>query len=173
MQYENSTAKEIYQDMLDRIGRAYFEDDFDYIRRVIFVPHTFVTFESTYVMETESDLRVMYDNLRSHLKRHNIDTYDRFCHAADFKSPTLIEGMHMTHMLSGAQQIEKPYPVRSFLKLIDGEWQVFCSDNALTDDGWPTRALKHAKKHNFSEQAATAHLRNIMEPSQTGEELND
>ncbi|MEM9432790.1 MAG: hypothetical protein AAGA12_02620 [Pseudomonadota bacterium] len=173
MEYENFTAKEIYQDMLDRIGQAYFDDDFDYIRRVIFVPHTFVTFESTYVMETETDLRKMYDNLRVHFRSQNIDTYHRVCHAAEFKSSTLIEGMHVTHMLSDVQQVEDSYPVRSFLKCVDNVWQVFCSDNAITEDGWHSRALKHAKKPNYFEQGANAHLRDLMHPPKQGEETND
>ena len=127
-------AKQIYQDLLDRIGASYWENDFAAFSRMIHVPHQISSFGPVVPIDTQEDLRSVFDGIRNYFERASVTLYDRNCVAARFKENGSICGMHETRILSGSQIIEPPYPVKSLLREIDGAWMVCSSDNAFDPD---------------------------------------
>ncbi|MGB3245008.1 MAG: hypothetical protein WBB25_10765 [Sulfitobacter sp.] len=130
----DDAAKAIYQDLLDRITTSYWDNDFDGLTKMIRVPHKVSSFGPVVPINTRSDLRGLFDNIRGYLLKNAITQYHRACLAAQFNSADEIEGMHETRLLVGAQLFEDPYPVKSVLRRIDDVWWVCESDNALEPD---------------------------------------
>ncbi|UWR23204.1 hypothetical protein [Sulfitobacter sp. S190] len=130
----NAAAVAIYQDLLDRIATSYSAGDFDAYARMIAVPHEVSSFGPIARIETRADLRRLFDDIVTFQNTKAVTDYIRTCLAARFVADDRIEGVHETRLLSGTQVIEQPYPVRSILRLIDGNWMVCSSDNALEPD---------------------------------------
>lgn len=137
-------AKQIYQDLLNRIAASYWNDDFAAYARMIAVPHKVSSFGPTAYIKTQSDLRRLFDDIRTFQSVKAITEYHRICLAARFITEDEIEGAHETRLLSGAQTIERPYPVRSILRRFGKSWMVCESDNAIESDVGLGHILKRA-----------------------------
>ena len=137
----SAQAKEIYQDLLDRLSCAYEANDFDAYARMIRVPHEVSSYGPKVQVNTMGELRVLFDSIRWHFAKTGVTDYVRTCISAEFISPTEIVGTHETRMLAGTQVVDTPYPVKSYLQLIDGSWWVCKSDNALEPDNGIGRVL--------------------------------
>ncbi|MFC6639111.1 hypothetical protein GV827_08470 [Sulfitobacter sp. JBTF-M27] len=137
----NAQAKDFYQDLLDRLSSAYEADDFDAYAQMIRVPHEASSYGPKVQVNTMGELRVLFDSIRWHFAKTGVTDYVRTCISAEFLSATEIVGTHETRMLAGTQVVETPYPVKSYLQLIDGNWWVCKSDNAVQPDNGFGRVL--------------------------------
>lgn len=139
---KDASAKDIYQDLLDRIAASYDAGDFEAYSRMIRVPHEVSSLGPKVQINTMGELRVLFNSIRMHFEHTGITDYVRTCISAEFVASDEIVGTHETRMLSNAQVVETPYPVKSHLRLIDGVWWVCKSDNAVEPDKGFGRILK-------------------------------
>ena len=137
-------AKQVYQDLLDEIAGYYTLGDWGGFRRVIHVPHRFVTFEASFVIPTEVELRRLFDAFRDHQRALGVTDFARVCEAAMFRGEAGIEGTHVTHLLRNGNYVEEPFPAKTILRKIDGQWKVTSSDNAVDRRSMITIALVRA-----------------------------
>jgi hypothetical protein len=151
------SAREIYQDLLDRVALALETGDFDAYARMIHVPHEVTSYAPKLVIDTRSDLRVFFDTIRLDLSRRGITDYVRTCVSAEHIAPDEIVGVHETRMLSGTQVVEQPYPVKSHLRLIGGDWWVCSSDNAVGPDHGFGRVLTQNSSGSGNSSDPTLH----------------
>lgn len=140
-EHSDAYAKEIYQDLLERIARAYETNDFEAYSKMIRIPHEVSSYAPKVTLRTQGDLRKLFDNIRSNLAQMGITGYERTCVSASFVSCEEIIGTHETRMFSGTHLVDRPYPVQSILRLIDNVWWVCRSDNAIEPENSIARAL--------------------------------
>jgi hypothetical protein len=127
------TAKDIYQRLLDDISLSYEAGDFDAFTTCFDLPHTTYTFEKSYTIKTLSDLRSVFDNMRAQFSGLGVTNYIRVCLTAEYLSPSVIRGTHVTHVTKDGHHLEEPYPVMSHLNFTEGLWKVAQSENAVED----------------------------------------
>ena len=127
----DARALEIYQQLLDRITLAYETSDFEDYARMLRVPHDVSSFGPDIRLETRDDLQRLFNNMCNKFREQGITNYIRTCLAATFDGPDAIIGAHETRLMSGTHVVEQPYPVKSVLRKIDGNWMVCESDNAV------------------------------------------
>lgn len=147
-------AQQIYQQMLDRIGAAYFARDWAYFHHAIAVPHTFVTFDGQHEIADADGLRRIFDSVRQMIAERGITNYARICEAALFRSEDTIEGAHVTYLLRQGQTVSEPFPSKSILRVIDGYWRVCASDNAIGGTDLMPMALRAAGIAPLSAQSS-------------------
>ncbi|MFQ6551568.1 hypothetical protein AAD018_004375 [Aestuariibius insulae] len=139
-------AKELYQEMLDRMGAAYETGDFDAYCDAIEAPFTLATFEHEITMRTQDDLRVMFNAFRKRLDQVGVTQFVRSCIAAEFHGPEMIEGTHVSSCLRDGMYIEDPFPVTSILRRRGPHWKAASSQNALPDPSLFTQVMVEARQ---------------------------
>ena len=134
-------AKQIYQDLLDRIAQAYFENDFAYYVSIIGLPHRFTTGEKTHILETSEELHSSFNSFREYMIGIGITNFVRVCSDA-FATPNgELIGTHTTHMIANGIRQGGPYLVQSALEWRNDRWVVIASNNALLETDWQARTL--------------------------------
>jgi len=132
-----TTAKAIYQDLLDRLSRAMMQRDMTAWVNAMALPHQMTTCDGKLVLETKRDIEISFADYMSAFMRLGIARMDRICEIARVSEPGRIEGYHTTAMFDrdGA-----PFPVYTVKwVLIEHEdecWRVAKSDSALSADTW-------------------------------------
>lgn len=148
-----TSAKEIYQRLLDDISLAYATDDFEAFTTYFDLPHTTYTFEKSYTIKTPDDLRTVFDNMRAQFSGLGVTDYIRVCLEADFLSETLIRGTHVTHITRKGANLEEPYPVMSHLNFTGGLWKVAQSENAVEDNKLFGMAIRNGLRPSIPAQS--------------------
>ena len=134
-------AADIYQDLLDRIWDAYFNDDFDAFRSTMNVPHTYTTEVKEQTIETYDQLQIAFNSFRQYLIGMGITDMVRQCTGAMALGDRKIIGGHTTVLLRDGEELREPYSVWATLELTDGTWKVTSSENALSDTAWQSKAF--------------------------------
>lgn len=145
-------ARQIYQDSLDQIGKAYFDNDFDAFKAKIHVPHQYATQDGTqHVITNHTQMRDAFDCFRDYMFGLGVTHFVRNCTGAMALCETKIIGGHQSEFLQNGTRIRDPYDVMSIMELIDGTWQVTSSENALPDNAWQVMSFRHgAEKPNLT-----------------------
>lgn len=138
---EFDTAEDIAEYFLDRTGTALMTGDFDLFASCFLLPQKMETFQGRRDIETLSDLREVFDGVTLHFKRKNATQLERHCIEARFRDPDTVVSTHMSRLVSGSSLVQKPYPVMSVLKRVDGIWQISDSMYAIEDEESHARAL--------------------------------
>lgn len=125
------SAEDVVNYTLDRTGEALDTGDFDLFHSVFHLPHRISTFEGTKILKTDADLREVFNDARMHRQFMGATGVIRYVVSAEYKTPTQVEGVHMTHVMAGELRIKEPYPTFAIVKWIDGAWKVVSSDYAI------------------------------------------
>ena len=141
-QITEEMAVEIYQQLLDQICTAYFENDFDAFQAAIHVPHRYSTKENELQITTCAQMREAFDAFRGYLKGLGVTDFIRICTGAAVLGPTKIIAGHTTEFLRHGNRLHEPYEVWATLEFIDGTWKVTSSENAITDTSWQAMAFR-------------------------------
>lgn len=144
-------ARQIYQDSLDQIAKAYFDNDFDVFKEKIHVPHKYATQDGTqHVITNYTQMRAAFHCFRNYLLGVGVTHFVRNCTGAMALSETRIIGGHLSEFLQDGTRIRAPYDVMAILELIDGTWKVISSENGLPDNAWQTMSFRQgAEKLNL------------------------
>ena len=148
-----TSAKDIYQRLLDDISLSYENDDFAAFTTYFDLPHTTYTFNKSYTIKTLDDLRSVFDNMRAQFTGLGVTDYIRVCLTAEYLSETLIRGTHVTHITRKGANLEEPYPVMSHLNFTSGLWKVAQSENAVEDTKLFGMAVRHGLRNPIPAQS--------------------
>ncbi len=135
-------ATEIYQDLLDRICDAYFSGDFSAFKAAIQVPHVYKTEGQEQHIESYEQMQQAFDCFCDYLQGVGVTDFIRTCTGAMELGPNRILGGHTTELLRNGARLREPYTVWATLELIDGNWMVTSSENAISDTAWQSLAFR-------------------------------
>ena len=142
-------AKQIYQDLLDRICDAYFDNDFEAFKAALHVPHSYATEGEERQIQTYDQMREAFDCFRDYLTGVGVTHFIRTCTGAMQLGHDKIIGGHMTETLRDGTRLRQPYEVWATLQMIHGKWMVISSENAISDTSWQALAFRQgAEKVN-------------------------
>lgn len=139
---DEEMAKQIYQDLLDKICRAYFENDFCAFEEAMHVPHHFRTECVAQQIDTIDQLRHAFNCFREYFLGFGVTDFFRTCTGATPIGTDKIVGRHVTELLQNGTRLRPPYEVWGTLELIGDSWKVASSENALSDMSWQAHAVR-------------------------------
>ncbi len=118
------------------------ENDFETFVTCFAIPQYMDTFEGRRYLETEADIRNIFDSVRSYYESKAVVELDRICVEASFRNNETIVSTHEARIIGkGAVLLQSPYPVFSILRRYDGVWKVAYSQMAITDEPRHIQAL--------------------------------
>lgn len=132
-----SEAIAIYQRLLDEIGAAVDAADFAVYAMHFSLPHPMQTAAGETVVQTEEDLRQVFDSTCNMLALRNLNGLTRICTIADYADAQTIRGSHETWLMSPANEIRERYAALSTLRWRDGAWRVADSQYDGSDNILP------------------------------------
>ena len=106
--------------------------DFAVFRGCFSLPQTLEAFDGRRLVETPADLRDVFDGVRSHFSNLGVTFLERHCVEASFSNPDTVLATHESRLISGSTLVQRPYPVFSVLRRIDGDWKITHSKYAIT-----------------------------------------
>ncbi|MEO1640205.1 MAG: hypothetical protein AAFU41_13280 [Pseudomonadota bacterium] len=136
----------IYQDLLDRICDAYFSDDFASFQTAIHVPHQYKTEDGEHRIETYEQMHEAFKAFRDYLIGVGVTNFVRRCTGALALSEAKLIGSHETDLLQNGVRLREPYEVWATLELVEGQWKVVSSENAVKDTCWQSFAFQHGAR---------------------------
>ncbi len=135
------SAKVVSEQLLEETGNALLNRDFESFAKAFHVPQTVTTYDRTIELETVDDLRRVFEQMCTSFESLSVTDYVRECVAAEFKSKTVIETTHVSHLIRNGTHVMPPYPVYSTLEMKDGRWKVSGGAYAVDQDTGQARAL--------------------------------
>lgn len=146
---------DITQDLLDRSGEALISGNFEMMKSCFILPQGFSTFDGKRMVETEDQLRDVFNNVRDEYARQGVTKLIRTIVAATRKSDTQIEATHISHMFAGNLRISKPFPVFAVTRWTGTDWRVASSDYAVEPGTNHSRVLCGAVSQDNTTQLQT------------------
>jgi hypothetical protein len=160
---DEEMAKQIYQDLLDKICRAYFENDFCAFEEAMHVPHHFRTECVAQQIDTIDQLRHAFNCFREYFLGFGVTDFFRTCTGATPIGTDKIVGRHVTELLQNGTRLRPPYEVWGTLELIGDSWKARPPRmRSRTCPGRPTpfaRALKRYMNRHKADQQITSQMR--------------
>lgn len=117
------SAREIYQDHLDRVSRAVWTSDFDAVAKEMAYPHQISSFDTDVEIATPAQLVENMRHFRETMISLGAKEYHRICQSAHFSEDrTQIQGQHATYILRSGTYATEPYLNEMILVLRNGIW---------------------------------------------------
>lgn len=134
-------AADIYQDLLDRIGASYFDNDYVSFRTAMAVPHTYSSDAKEQMIDSYEQLEVAFHSFREYLQGMGVTEMHRECTGATALGNRKIIGGHTTALRRDGLDVQEPYGVWATLELTDEGWKVISSVNDVSDTAWQSKAF--------------------------------
>jgi hypothetical protein len=131
----------IAEDLLERTGAAMMAGDFDQFAKYFHLPQQVETFETVSLLETEMDLRTVFDAVRTYYQMKGVTRMVRRCVSAAFNDAMTVASTHETRLLHGSQFVQKPFPAFSTIAFVNDGWKVTSCSYAIDDAPEHNRAL--------------------------------
>lgn len=143
---DQRTPYEIGYELLGLTKEAYFEDDFALFQRAFMLPHEHLTLQGAAVLETEEDLRVLFERMKAEFQRLGVDDIVRPLVSAEFVTPHNILATAITHPYAKGTRVNTPYAVQSTLLRCGPDWRIATANYAIPLDanGLPTAIMPDA-----------------------------
>jgi hypothetical protein len=139
---DEKDAKQIYQNLLDKICYAYFENDFDAFQDSLHVPHHYRTESDAQQIDNIDQLRRVFHCFRDYFLGLRVTDFIRTCTGTALLGPNEFSASHMTELVRNGTRLRQPYEVWAIVKRIDGIWKVASSENAISDTSWQAHAFR-------------------------------
>jgi len=137
----NQAARQISEDLLERSGASLVQGDFETFADCFLLPQDMETFEGRRSIETRDQMREIFEAVRQFHQRSGVTELVRHCVEAEFRTEDIVEATHESRLVAGERLIQRPYPVFSVLKRVDGVWRVASSQYAIVDAPGLNQAL--------------------------------
>ncbi|WP_439122668.1 hypothetical protein [Marivita sp.] len=131
---DHRTAYEIGYALLDMTKAAYFANDFTLFARAFMLPHEHVTLQGFAVLETEEDLRMLFDRMQAEFQRLEVDNIARQLISAEFVTPHNILATAVTQLFSNGVLANQPFAVQSTLLRCGQHWRIATANYAIPLD---------------------------------------
>jgi hypothetical protein len=120
---------------LTEISRQAIEThNFDLFRPCFHLPHKLSTFDGSFILETDDDLREIFDEVVASLRANGATRYERISTSAKRVSPTRIAATHESYVYRGQTLLGEPAVALSTIDWIDGKWAVSAGQYAVSTD---------------------------------------
>ena len=134
-------ARDISEAILEITGEALLSGDFDAFAAVFHVPHYMATMAGPVYMETQDDMRRVFDQMRVYFNEAGITQLNRKVTEARYVSDDAIESTHVSEILNPDGRPRGDYPVFSVIEKIDGVWKVVRSEYVLEPETGQAMAI--------------------------------
>jgi len=135
-------AQAISHDLLERTGIALKTRDFELFEDCFLLPHTITTFDTTYTLQTQDELRRAFFGNCDFFQKLHVTNIVRHCEMAQFEDENTVKAMHVTHLMSGQIRVKDPYPSFSVIVRMPDGWRVASSDYAVDATNGLTQVLQ-------------------------------
>ncbi|MBV7396528.1 hypothetical protein [Mameliella sediminis] len=140
-------ARKVASGFLEATGQALLSGDFDLFRDCFRLPQSIVTVGGTRLLETETDLRQTFEEVRRHYARIGMERLDRWIEVALFDGPDVIRSCHVTHMLSqDGRLLNSPVLTLSRIVRAGDRWWIAGTQYSVPADGPHGQALLSANR---------------------------
>jgi uncharacterized protein (TIGR02246 family) len=129
-----SSPRAVHQDLLDRTGQAYRDNDFDAFAACFLLPQHVATHDGSRHLQTRDDLLAMFTSMRAFFAEKGATHLDRRSQAADHDGPDTIRATHESRLMAGDRVVQTAYPAYSILKRHEGVWKVAFSQYVVDTD---------------------------------------
>lgn len=130
----------VAEHMLEVTRQAYMDRDFEAYRIRFIFPQVVGTFTGDEIIETESNLRVVFDNFCALLDNQGIVDLHRRTLSAEFETADKIQANYVSQYLRPDLSLTDEVYGLATLRLVDGLWRIAGSRYA-TEANAITRAL--------------------------------
>ncbi len=131
----------VVADMMLRVTEAaYFSGDFETFATWFHLPQTVGTFDGDRRLETEADLRAVFDAMLAHFKAVGVIALRRKVLAARFIAPTVVEATFAAQYILRGHVLSEETVGHGHLRYVEGQWKIAESHYASPDPEI-TRAL--------------------------------
>jgi len=128
----DEAACAVSQELLDRSGVGLMRNEYATFRSCFLLPTTVETFEGVRTIETEDELRGVFDAVGRYFRSIGVTHLARHCVSATFKAPDVIWATHETRLVChGTNLPREPYPTFSVLRDTPEGWRVAHSTYAI------------------------------------------
>ncbi|MEI4486515.1 hypothetical protein V8J36_09965 [Frigidibacter sp. MR17.14] len=132
-----------FQGWLDRVGKTFFDNDFDGYADTMILPFVMVTARQTMVIQSLDQQREGFDAFRALMDRLGATDLFRLGAGVYPVGSTILCGSYETHLLRNGQRLIEAFRSSAMLRLgDDGIWRAACIANSLTNLSWPIRTLQ-------------------------------
>lgn len=144
----DTEARRIFQDMLDRCGEAMLAGDMPSLLRWFAVPNTVDSLEGRRVLHTENETRALFEAVIARQREQDITHMIRHVTHAEFKDADTIWATHETrYIFHGTVLSDRPHHAFSILHRYPDCWKVHLAQ--FTVDG--TNPLNAAMRGRLAE----------------------
>ncbi len=134
----------IYQIVIDKMSTAVMTGDTDICLRHVAVPFTVITRMGTFTATNEEDMVQAFLTFVREMKARGATDYIRLAREARYLAPDVIEGVHVTHTIRGAQRMIAPFAARARLAQQGEIWRITHMNHAIVNTTWPIRMWEPA-----------------------------
>lgn len=154
------SAKEIYQERMDIATNAFFNWDFEGVRKTLFFPTLIETDDKVVRLETWEDYFPWILGYRKKMDAYGVTSYHRICRQAmsGYMDSDRIEGIHETYILHKTTPVVEPYLVQATLIRSNGAWLSAASRASVDNPSWSIIANKEPVDEWLAEQAPEKEL---------------
>lgn len=128
-----SPAHAVSEHLLSVTGQALMRADFAGFAPCFLLPQELATFEGSRRLDSEDDLRSVFDGVIRHFRLSGVTDLVRQCQSAEFDGPDTVQAMHQSWLLAGDRLVQPSYPSFSILRRTRGVWKIAFSQYAIAD----------------------------------------
>lgn len=155
-------AAAIYQAHLDRVSELIVSNQPNRAAEYFDYPYRVNTVGAETIYETAQDMAEDITGICEFLRAQGATDYIRLTRRAQFLSPDIVEGWHVTHMLRDALSLIQPYESRIIIKRDEGgAWLGVEADHELVNLAYPSRRIT-AMPGAFAERWARSRHANTV-----------
>lgn len=127
-----------FQRWLDRVGDAFFANDFGTYRDAIELPLMLMTRTATLVIDDEAKLKQGFDAWVEMMDGYGITHMIRTARDVSMLGDGMIVGFYETELLrSDASRVVPPFSSSMQLRLVDDTWRCVSVTSGLKNSDWP------------------------------------
>lgn len=143
--FSEENALKLYQSHLDAVSELILSNQPDQAATYFSYPYRINTAKGETLYETAAEMAHDISNMSDFLRSQGATDYVRLARRAQFLSPHVIEGRHVTHMLRDALNLVPTYQSRLVLKWQTGDrWLGIEADHEISNLAFPTRRMTPA-----------------------------
>ncbi len=130
----NREALEVADGFVYTTGRAVLHGDYDRFRPCFWLPYQIEINNDRQLIETEQDMRHMFDQVRELYKKNEVEDLIRTVIEASFLERDAIGLTFVSKLITREPDKIKPFPIFSVLRRHEGVWTIRSSLYAFVDD---------------------------------------
>jgi len=121
---DHSAAEALAHAFLDKTGTSILNGDFQTYASCFHLPQRVETFDGLKLLETENDLKSVYESVHNWLLKMGATDFSRHILAAEFRGEDVLGVAYETRIMRDTELLADPYPNYGRIARIDGTWKI-------------------------------------------------